>query len=1010
LPRLMLTICILLVSATAVTAGGVVRQYGGLYTRERLASIRANCEKYAWARQARDKAVEAAAPWLTRGDEELWRMVPGQNLPRCIDVSWDYNRSPRQVGCLKCGSDIFKYGNYPYEPDFDKLPWKLTCPSCGAVFPTNDFGRYYESGIDAQGLFNPSHADRSLLYNTAHPDPKDPLHTWGMDDGFGYLAGNGRTYKFIGYYTWQLWEHIRLVVDALADAYVYTGDPAYARKAAILLDRIADVYPSMDWKPYADRGWFHSDGGSHRGKIDGSIWECSMITGLARSYDMILSGTVDNPELYAFLTHMGEVYKLPSPKGTRQLFVRNVDDNLLRCGMQAVLDRRANGNAGMHQQALAQAAIALNTEPETCRWLDWLFKPDGGALPGVIVGGMDRDGCGGEGAPGYSLSWGINIGQCADLLTLYGHYHAHDIYRDFPQFRRAITAPYDLLVLGYACPPIGDSGGTGQIDRGHSRPDLIARGFEITGDPAAALAAYHANSDTVEGLHGSITGSDPGELPRRIEKIAASTPAAADFSRNLPGFGLASLELGKGRAGQALWCYYGRSDHHGHVDRLNIGLYAWGVDLAPDLGYPEFAAGWPHSDAWSNNTISHNTVTVDGLPQQERLTGTPTLFKSLDGLKLLEVESPEVYPGIKTYARALAFVRTPEGDAYALDVFRVEGGHEHLLSFHGPAGPVTTTGLTLTDQKGGTYAGPDVPDRLVRKDVPLGYSFLYNVSRDMRPPEAFDLDWKAQTGYRGVTDKDDIHIRLHVRSEISDVALADGDPPQNKPNNPRRLRYSLLRRTGKDLKSTFVSVLEPWRGKPFITSVTRLDAGSPERVALRVELADGCVDTLLFNPSGGQMQAGGVTLDGRWAFVRTGSSTRAAMADAKSLRWAAGSRKAAAGSLKATAAFTGRIVKMDHTLRGSGDVVVDADIPSANAVVGQQIFIENDRVLNACYTIHAAQGSGHRWRLNLGPVSFARSFKDPADYSKGMTMNFQEGARFRIPNHATMQTTATDGN
>ena len=46
----------------------------------------------------------------------------------------------------------------------------------------------------------------------------------------------------------------------------------------------------MDWKPYADRGWYHSDGGSHLGKIEGRIWECGAFNGLATNYDKILTG------------------------------------------------------------------------------------------------------------------------------------------------------------------------------------------------------------------------------------------------------------------------------------------------------------------------------------------------------------------------------------------------------------------------------------------------------------------------------------------------------------------------------------------------------------------------------------------------------------------------------------------------------------------------------------------------------------------------------------------------
>ena len=50
------------------------------------------------------------------------------------------------------------------------------------------------------------------------------------------------------------------------------------------------------------------------------------------------------------------------------------------------------------------------------------------------------------------------------------------------------------------------------------------------------------------------------------------------------------------------------------------------------------------------------------------------------------------------------------------------------------------------------------------------------------------------------------HGTLRVREGFR-VALCDGDPPQNKPGNPRRLTYALARRRGEALASVFVSLL-----------------------------------------------------------------------------------------------------------------------------------------------------------------------------------------------------------
>ena len=189
----------LLTLLLAITFTGnlyATRDYGGHYSKKRIANLRNNCQKYEWARQELNAAVDKAKPWLAKTDLELWNMVPGQDLPRTIDVTFDgHSSGPKFLGCLICGNDILKYGNYPYNPDFENKPWKLTCPSCKSVFPTNDFGKFYKSAIDEHGLFNPAKGDTTLLFNTDHPDPKDSLHKFGVDDGFGYVGKNDRAYK-----------------------------------------------------------------------------------------------------------------------------------------------------------------------------------------------------------------------------------------------------------------------------------------------------------------------------------------------------------------------------------------------------------------------------------------------------------------------------------------------------------------------------------------------------------------------------------------------------------------------------------------------------------------------------------------------------------------------------------------------------------------------------------------------------------------------------------------------
>ena len=1012
---------VLIALVCAALPAYAVRDFGGAYTAERLANLRANCDKYDWAGSQRQGAISAATYWVAKSDDELWRMIPGQKLPRCIDVSMYKGQRP---GCPKCGQQINKYGNYPYNMDLSQ-PFKLTCPSCKEVFPKNDFAKYYASGIDETGVFDPAKADRSLLFNGDHPDANDPLHTYGVDDGYGWFDGEGHRYLFVAYYVWQYWGKLTAAVDVLSNAYVFTGDQKYAHKALVMLDRIADVYPDYDWTTYSKMGYYHSDGGGGRGKIQGSIWETGTVTGLARAVDRVLSGTKDDPALYAFLAEKAKQFKLKRPKGTRELLVQNLDDGILREGAKAVYEHNCNGNEGMNQTTLATCAIALDTNPETEQWLDYLFEAKGEHIPTVIVGGIDRDGVGAEAAPGYALGWGINIGKVADLLADYGKYTKHDIYRDFPQFKATFTAGWRIALLNYATPNIGDTGSCGSAGKVNCDPEFIVRGYRYLHDPKLGLAAYYANGEKAEGLGRDIFSSDPMKIEREIAALAEQARSEGNpwvGGHNMAGYGLASIEYGWGKPGTGLWCYYGRNGGHGHLDRLNWDIFYQGLCMMPDHGYPEYATSWPHRLLVTDNTISHNTVLVDEQPQTTNWVGFPETYCQGDTFGALRIDGGSVYAAAGKYQRTLMFVKLGDGQGYALDVFRVQGGKDHLYSLHGPPGAVTAEGLKLVKQEQGTYAGPDVPYRSAdKRGARYGYSWVTNVQRDAAPPAQFTLDWKVESGWRGVQVGDDIHLRVHSLTPLSDVALGDMEPPQNKTGNPRWLRYLLAHRalaggtpalggggaagTGgvqaPALQSTFATVVEPYRDRPALAKVERLKitAGpeSAQAVAVKVTRADGTVDYLLASDDDAAVikTEGGPEFSGAvgWLHVKDGKVLDAALSRGGRLSF--GDFTLALPG----AGYTGKIVKMDQDMAGLGEVWVDAPLPEGTVLRGQQLIISSDRVRNACYEIQSVTRDGDLSKVNLGEVCFIREFKDAQDYSKGYNYEFTEGAPFIVPHN-----------
>ncbi|WP_340381454.1 heparinase II/III family protein [Daejeonella sp.] len=960
--------------------------------------MQSNCNKYEWGKKLKSNAANKAAFWVSKSDTELWNMVQGQNLPRTIDVTFDrLTKGPKILGCLKCGLDVLQYGNYPYEPEFEKKPWKLTCPSCKSVFPTNDFGKFFKSAIDETGQFDASKGDKSLLFNADHPDPKDPLHQYGVDDGFGYIDQNGRSHKFIAYYNWKHWDYINKALTELGDAYIYSGNKLYARKAAIIFDRLADIYPAMDWNPYASRGWYGSDGGTLIGKIGGNIWETSLVRIFTDNYDKIISGTIDNPELYSFLKRQSTKYKLPGAKGTRALFIKNVDDGLLREVYNGALSKKVKGNQGMHQLAVAMAAVALDTQPETTTWLDWVFSADGGNISGQMINNLDHDGTTEEGAPGYTFMWGRLVTDIADRLEGYKGYTKHNIITEFPQYGTTFIAAYRMSALGVALPNIGDAGSTGFVGN-YIDPKFIAKGFRYTGDPEYAKAAYRGNKNSAEGLERDIFAKDPDRISEEIRKIGEGAGPRPIGGYLMSGFGLAILESGNGASGIALTNNYGRTMKHAHPDMLNFDLFAFGNWLAPDHGYPEYATPMPSNNDWTGSTISHNTVFVNEQPQKEIWSGYSRIFKQLDDFGVFELDGKKAYPGLETYKRTMFLIKAgTDSNAYVIDLFHVEGGKDHVYSFHGPPGEITTLGLALIPQIEGTYAGENISKGTGVNGFPRGYSFLYNVRKDLSPPGQFMIDWKVEPGYRTIKTEDNIHLRMYSVTQSNDIALADGDPPQNKPGNPKKLGYVLMHKKGENLSSTFVSVIEPYKNKPFIKKVKRLATSDSDQIALQIEQTNGDIDYVMYNSGTKDIKlSNNISMSGSIGYLRMNSdkAIKAVLVNGTSL-------SDGKLNLKSQGQITGKVVDMNKETSGGGWIIVDQKLPEGETLKGEQIFVNTDGERDASYTIVDVKREGEFSRVVCGPISFVSGMKaDSPAGSHNYRYDFEQGAEFTITSHS----------
>ena len=294
------------------------KQSSALYPTKVVAQVRANTAEGQWAAAIRERVVQAAEPWRAMEDEALWKLMFGPTLPRAWMV-WSDGHSP------VTGEPVPMYN---WKMDAMNHPWKVQDPTSGEWFPTNDFKAYYDSGLDVHGVFDESRADRSLLFNAAHPDPADPKHLFGVDDGHGYVNEEGEQWRFIAaYLIYGQWKQAVLGgIGRLSAAYVVTGDPVYARKAAVMLDRVADLYPDFDFKP---QGIMYEGPGT-AGYV--STWHdaCEETRELALAYDMIFPALQSDTELVAFLAARAKAHQLANPKASFADIQRNIEGRILR--------------------------------------------------------------------------------------------------------------------------------------------------------------------------------------------------------------------------------------------------------------------------------------------------------------------------------------------------------------------------------------------------------------------------------------------------------------------------------------------------------------------------------------------------------------------------------------------------------------------------------------------------------------------------------------------------------
>lgn len=401
-------------------------------------------------------------------------------------------------------------------------------------------------------------------------------------------------------------------------------------------------------------------------------------------------------------------------------------------------------------------------------------------------------------------------------------------------------------------------------------------------------------------------------------------------------------------------------------------------------------------------------MVADAKAQAADWTGHCRLWAVGERIGVVEVGSPAVYPGLRDYRRTLAMVDLDERDSYLVDFFRVDGGADHVLSFHAGEGEAQAEGPGWVRQREGTYAGEEVPFGVHYDGAPdgryrgSGFSYLYEVSRAQRPRLGLRVDWNLMDTWSTRMGAEPVHVRLHALSRLDEAATAWGDPPQNKPGNPRRLRYLLQRRRA--AKSLFLSVIEPYSGdRPCLSRVERIDLGLADddltAGAVAVHTAAGGVDRILSSDDPERLfdLGAGVCAAARFAAIRMepGGAVTVLLAGGTHAAWPGG---------KVTASrreYTGTVEDFHRAETGSAWIDVAADLPLGDGLRGAQLCVHNDGVRDACYEIQAvAERPGGLRRVELWDTTFIRGIdgegKPLFDLGPGDAFDVQSVLEIRV--------------
>ncbi len=725
---------------------------------------------------------------------------------------------------------------------------KAPFPSVGCVCA----GGVQDTGAELWSIDDPEHV-KCRYCNQTYPSEQFPLNgevkvtnPRGQVQSYQFhQTAGGKRYFFEGAVAFQIDHYFAARAYDLARLYAITKDEKCAHKAAVILDRLAQVYPG--WPVHGSEGPEINDKKFYTAPPYptetgnwGHWYHNELLIELPLTYDLIRGSAA--------------LAELSRSAGVD--VAKRIEKDLLRAAVELVRTYpRYVGASGMDGTAAGLIAIGRAIEePDYVHDGVQRFKD-------AFTEWFYADGVLANGSPAYEL-----------------------------QMLNALPDPAEMA-QGYSDPPGYVHPGDGQ----HFE-NLDLSGQPVYERARNAVRQFLMPDGRYTPLHDSWARN----------RTTQDKPLAASHSVLFPAYGHAILGRGNGENQFQAQLHFGYHGGHAHADELNLLLFAHGKELLSDIGYTHTRlrpwaastlahntvvverlnqaltqgwrpASWAHLDRYeADNEPAHEDAARKAAP--EPVFGNLLLYDAThDHVQVVEAEGSRGYreqiPRLGEYRRLIALVGVSPEDAYVVDIFRVRGGNDYIWAVHGSADEPqeVETSLNLQPQPG-TLLGPGTEYSAPRDvDAESFKGPVFGIIDGIATGSS-ETSWTALWRYRdGAGPGLQLTMLGGARRKIA-LAQAPSIRPAKEDNlKVDQFKMPLLLAEAAGAESTFVAIWEPYVRRPFISEVKPLAfAGASGRaVALRVRIGDR-TDYILSDPEGTELRkvAGtDISFRGRFAVV-----------------------------------------------------------------------------------------------------------------------------------------------